>query len=178
MSEGRNPLSLIKYAFYAFIAIFVLISVFRGGDDGDDYVEETLEDPTQGIIAKINEVEENLFRITDEDIIDKREDSQIIATFLDSSVDTFSLEEITLTEANNPQRSMLRSVAMMGMIGYMAGRPMGSGVTRSAYANDKAFNKSNTTGRNQLRSTASRKIVKSPAKKGYGTSKSTRSYGG
>lgn len=178
MSEGRNPLAFIKYGFYAIIAIFLLTRFFGGGSEGADYVEETLEDPTQGIVAHIQEVEKDLFKITDEKLIDKKEDSQIIATFMDSHVDTFSLEEIKLTEANNPQRSMLRSVAMAGMLGYMMGRPMGSGLSRSAYADDKSFNKSNTSGKNQLRSTASRKVVKTPAKKGYGSSKSTRSYGG
>lgn len=178
MTERKNPLSFIKYGFYAIIALVILSKFIFGGSEGADYVEQTVEDPTQGIIAHLQEVEKDLFKITDEKLIDKREESQIIATFMDNTVDTFSLDEVQLTEAGHPQRSMMRSVAMAGMFGYMMGRPMSSGITRSAYADDKTFNKSNTSGKNQLKSTASRKIVKTPSKKGYGSSKSTRSYGG
>jgi len=180
MTEQKSSTPILKYAIYGIIAIFFLFKFFGGGgsNEGADYVEETLEDPTQGIIAEIQEVDEDLFKITDEELIEKRADSRIIATFIDNSVDTFTLDEITLEEANNPRRSGLRAVAMAGMFGYMMGRPMSSGIARSAYANDKSFNKSNTSGKSQLSSTASRKTVRKPASKGFGSGKSTRSYGG
>ncbi len=181
MSEQKSIFSYLKYGLYAIVGIYFISSFFRGSDDsaqGADYIEQTLEDPTQGIIAQIKEVDADLFKITDEEIIDKREDSRIIATFLDNTVDTFTLDEIRLEETGNPRRSMMRSIAYAGMFGYMMGRPMSSGISRSAYADDKTFNKSNTKGTSQLKSTASRRTVRTPAKKGFGSGKSTRSYGG
>lgn len=159
----------------------VLVSCF--GDGGKDYVETVVEEPTQGVFAEIEEVKENIFKINNEEILDKREDSRIIASFMDGTIDTFTLDEISLTTYNDPRRSALRSVAMGGMMGYFMGRSMGSGLSRNSYANDKAFNKSSTTGTSKMRSTATRKTVrtakaKTKSKSGFGSKKSTRSYGG
>lgn len=176
MSEGTNPLSYIKYAIYGIIGLFVIFNIFSDSD-GEDYIEQTIEDPTQGIRVELKEMEQDLYKITDEEILEKREDSQIIVAFMDNTVDTFSIEEVTLEEANDPRRSVFRSVAMAGMFGYMMGRPMSSGVSRSAYANQASYNKSSTSGTSQLRSTASKRTVKTPSK-GFGSGKSTRSYGG
>lgn len=151
------------------------------GGEGKDYVESTVEDPTQGILAEIKEVKTDIFKITNEEILPKREDSRIIATYMDGGIDTFTLDEIKLTEHNDPRRSMIRNIAMGGMIGYMAGRAMKSPISRSSYADDKAFNKSQSTGKSKLRSTATRKTVRTPKAKsgsGFGSKKSTRSFGG
>lgn len=173
----RLNTNLLSKSFLFLAILFVLQSC---GGDGKDYVEQTVEDPTQGIIAEIQEVKTDIFKITNEEIIDKRDDSRIIATFMDGKIDTFTLDEIKLTEHTDPRRSMMRSVALGGMMGFMMGRGMGGGLNRSSYANDKAFNKagSSTT---KLRSTATRKTVRSPKPKsssGFGKSKSTKSFGG
>jgi len=168
-----------RWILYGCIGLYVISGIFRKGDSGNDYIEETLEEPTQGIIVELKETEENLFKITNEEIIEQRELSQIIANFLDGTVDTFGIDEVKLMEANDPRRSMLRTAAYAGLFGYMMGRPMGSGVARSAYASDGAYNKSNS-GRNALRSTARKTTVRRPASasKGYGSGKSSKSYGG
>lgn len=178
MAEGQNSFSL-KYIIYGALGLFVVYSMFFKSSSEQDYVEETIEEPTQGIHLELQETEKDLFKITDEEILQNRADSKIIATFLDSSVDTFTLDEVKLMEANDPRRSMIRTVAYAGMFGYMMGRPMGSGVNRSAYASDNAYNKSNTAGRSQLKSTARKTTVKRPTtSKSYGGGKSTKSYGG
>ena len=144
------------------------------GGEGKDYVESTVEDPTQGILAEIKEVKTDIFKITNEEILPKREDSRIIATYMDGGIDTFTLDEIKLTEHNDPRRSMIRNIAM-------GGRAMKSPISRSYYADDKAFNKSQSTGKSKLRSTATRKTVRTPKAKsgsGFGSKKSTRSFGG
>jgi len=167
-----------------FVAVTILALVFVSvltscRSEGKDYVESTVEDPTQGIRAEIQEVKQDIFKITDEELLPKREDSRIIATFMDGKVDTFTLDEISLTEHNDPRRSAIRAIAFGGLMGYMMGRPMSSATSRSSYANDKAYNKSNTAGKTALRNTATRKTVRTPkAKSGYGSKKSTKSYGG
>lgn len=179
MSIGTHLFTYSKLGIYSAIMAFTFIALTScGGGGGQDYVEETLEDPTQGIKVVLQEQEKDLFKITDEEILEKREDSQIIANYMDMSSDTFSIDEVRLMSANDPQRSMMRSVAMAGMFGFMMGRPMSSGISRGAYASDGAYNKSNTAGRSQLSKTATRKTVRRATSKGYGSGKSTRSYGG
>jgi len=169
-----------KWLLYGAFALFFLFRMFSGGDDeGQDYIEETLEEPTQGIICSLQEQEKDLYKITDEQLIDARADSRIYVTYLEGNIDTFTIDEISITDAGNPRGSMMRSVMMGGMLGYMMGRPMSSGLARSSYASDGAYNKSSTSGRSSLRSTARKSTVRKPsAKKGFGSSKSSRSYGG
>ncbi len=170
-----------RWLIYGALGLYILFNFFGSRGGGDDYIEETLEDPTQGIICHIEEQKQDLFRITDEEIIDVKEDSRIYATYLDGSMDTFTLEEVRLIEANNPRASALRAIAMGGMLGYMMGRPMGSGLTRNSYANQSAYDKSSSSGRSQLRSTSRKTTVRKPnpsSKTGFGSSRSSRSYGG
>lgn len=165
------------YLIFAALACVSLMSC--GGSGSKDYVETVVEEPTQGVIVDLKENEPNIFRILDEEVIDRREDSRIYVTFLDGLRDTFTLDEVTLTEYNDPKRSAIRSIAMGGMFGYMMGG-MGRGLNRSAYASESAYKKSSTAGTSKLRSTAKRKVTKTPKAKssGYGSRKSSRSYGG
>jgi hypothetical protein len=184
MTNGnQNFTSTIKYILCSFAALFIVFNMASCGG-GTDYVEETLEDPTQGIIVRLEEEVKDKFLITDEEIIEKREDSQIIVSFLDGKIDTFSIEEVTITRANDPRSSTFRTIAMAGMLGYYMGRPMSSGVSRGAYASNDAYNKSQST-TSSLRSTATRRTVRRPSTTSgsssgsrYGTGRSTRSYGG
>ena len=170
---------MLSKFFPLFLAVFASSFLISCGGEGKDYVESTVEDPTQGIKAEIQEVRQDIFKITDEELLPKREDSRIIATFLDGSIDTFTLDQISLKEHTDSRRSAIRAIAFGGMMGYMMGRPMSSGLTRSAYANDKSYNKSSTSGKTALRNTATRKTVRTPkAKSGYGSKKSSKSYGG
>lgn len=176
MSEEKASFPL-KWILYGAVGIFVAYSYFTGGDSGDDYIEETLEDPTQGIIVELKEVEDDMFKITDEEVISNREDSRIIVSFLDNTIDTFTIDEVRLSEASHPGRSAIRAAAYGGLIGYMMGRPMSSGTVRSAYAQESSYNKSNQ-GRSTLRSTARKTTTRKPVSRNYGSGKSSRSYGG
>ncbi len=179
MMEEQKQSIPWKLIIYGIIGIFVVFNIFTNDDSDSDYIEETLEEPTQGIIVELEETEQDLFKITNEELIAQRDQSQIIATFLDGSIDTFSIDEVRLSEANDPRRSLLRTAAYAGMFGYMMGRPMSSGVARSAYASDAAHQKSSSS-RNTLRSSARKTTVRKPASasKGYGSGKSSKSYGG
>lgn len=179
MEEKQSSFSF-RWLLYGAIALYFIGKLVFGGSGSEtDYIEETLEEPTQGIMVELQETEKDVFKITDEEILENRADSKIIANYMDNTSDTFSIDEVKLMESSNPRSSLLRSVAYAGMFGYMMGRPMSSGVARNAYASDKAYNKSSTAGRSQLRSTASKSVVRKPsASKGYGGGKSSKSYGG
>lgn len=164
----------IGMAIGASIMISSLVSC--GGSTVENETSTVLE-PTQGVITTVKEIESDLFRITDEDIVNTKEDSRIIAQYMDGKIDTFTLAEAQLVDAENPgRRSSMRGVLMGGMMGYMMGKSMSSPISSGAYANNNAYNKSNTAN-NSLRSTATKRTVSTP-KKGFGSSKSSRSYGG
>lgn len=169
--------SILLIPIYVFSLITILSSC---KSEGADYVDTVVEEPTQGVLAEIEEVKQDIFKIVDEEVIDKREDSRIVANFMDGTRDTFTLDEISLTQQSDSRGSAIRSIAMGGMLGYMMGRGLGSPLSRSAYKSDAAFNKSSTSGSSAMRSTATRKTVRTPkpAGSGYGKSKSSRSYGG
>ena len=178
MTEQQNGFSF-KSMIFGILCFSVLLQSCGGSGGNQDYIEETLEEPTQGIIVELQETKKDLFKITNEEILGKREDSRIIAQYLDNSRDTFTIDEVKLTSANNPQRSLLRTAAYAGLMGYYMGRPMSSGIRRSAYANDNAYSKSSSSNSAKLKSTAKRTTVRKPSSSSsYGKKKSTRSYGG
>lgn len=145
--------------------------------DNTEYAMEEVLSPTQGIITEVKEMEKDKFRITDEKIVNTKADSRIIAEYIDGARDTFTLEEVRLVEGENrTRRSSMNGILMGGMMGYMMGKSMGTPVSKSAYANNSAYSKSNTT-TNNLKSSATRSTVRKP-KSGFGSSKSSRSYGG
>lgn len=156
------------------VGIAVIFSLSSCGGSGT--TTETVYDPTQGIITKVKEIEADLFRITDEDIVPTVADSRIIATYLDGVIDTFTLDEARLEDADNPRRSRTRGVLMGGMMGYMMGKSMNTPVSRAAYASDESFKKSQTTN-SKLKSSATKRSV-TKSKKGFGSSRSSKSYGG
>lgn len=153
----------------------VFSSMFSCGSNVE-YQDTEVLTPTQGVITQVKEVEAELYKITDEKVVPTVDDSRIIAEYMDGVRDTFTLAEAQLVDAEHPRRRGMNGVLMGGMMGYMMGKSMSQGTSRAAYANDSAYKKS-TTANNSLRSSASRKTVRTP-KKGFGSSRSTKSYGG
>lgn len=152
----------------------IVISAFVACGSSDKIVD-------QGVITKIKEVELDQFKITDEQLIAKKADSRIIATYLDGHVDTLSLDEAKLTEGQTTttRRSGMNRILMGGMMGYMLGRNVSSPLNSNAYMNKSAYDKSNTAS-SKYKATARRNSV-SKSRSGYGRSRSSgssRSYGG
>ena len=143
---------------------------------------EEVEIPTEGLITTVKEVETDLFKIEDESIVSNPADSRIIANYMNATSDTFTLAEAKLMQANGTGReqSVVRSAGLgyfgFIMLGRMGGRSIGAGAYTSANAHSKA---GNTAGK-QMKSSANRVTRTRPSsgKSGYGSGKSTRSYGG
>ncbi len=158
--------------------------LFTGCGDNVEYVEEEeIQEFTQGVITTVDEVETDRFKIADETVVPKKEDSRIIANYLDGTADTLTLDEARLVDADDPQhrrRSSMSGVLMAGFIGYHMGRSPKVPPSASAYKNKSTFDKvKNTTGKS-MASTAKKTTVKRPktGKSGYGSGKSSRSSGG
>lgn len=159
------------------IGTSVMLTGMMSCGGGASYETTEVLEATQGVVTTVKETQKDLFKITDEDIVASKDDSRIIAQYMDGAIDTFTLAEAQLVDAENPgRRSGMRGVLMGGMMGYMMGKSMSTPLSSSAYANTNAYQKSNTAN-SSLKSTATRRTVSTP-KKGFGSSKSSRSYGG
>ena len=138
---------------------------------------------TKGIITELEEVTEGEFKVTNETIVDTKEESRVIALYLDGVRDTFTLEEVTMEESNNNdgyrRRGGFGGMLWGTMIGYHMGRSTGAPLNPTAYKNTETFNKSQKTNGSVIKNSVKRTTVRKPSKSssGYG-SKSSRSFGG
>lgn len=143
---------------------------------------EEVEIPTQGLITTVVEIEPEQYKIEDEQTIPDTSQSLIIAKYLDGGIDTFTLAEARLvTESGyTGARSGLFTAAGYGLFGYMLGRSMTSfRPGASAYVDPQTHSRVNNTAGNSVRSSAAR--VSRPSagsRSGYGSGRSSRSYGG
>jgi hypothetical protein len=176
----------IKWILYGALALVILgMNFCSGGEQQETYSEEVVT-PGQGLITTVKEVEADKFLIEDEQTIDDPKASLIIAKYMDSTTDTFTLAEAKLqsdTTSNSYRRSSVFRMASFGLMGYMLGRNMGSYRPRSsAYVDQNTYNRVNNNAGQSMQRTAKRSTVQrtrpSGGKSGYGGSRSTRSYGG
>jgi len=173
--------SAIKFTIPTLLFIF-LASGLIFTSCGSSTETEEVEIPTEGLITTVKEVNKDLFKIEDEESVSNPVDSRIIANYMDATSDTFTLAEAKLIEANGSgrDRSVVRS-AGLGYFGFiMLGRMGGRSVGAGAYTSAKAYNKAGSTAGKQMKSSAKRVTRARPSsgKSGYGSGKSTRSYGG
>lgn len=204
MSEYNKPQSpsfFSKYKWYIIIIGGLLAFRLFSTSDGTNTsttnatsysnAEEVVQ-PTEGVITKIAETEADVFKITDEEVVADPAQSRVIASYLDGSVDTFTLAELAAidttatatntSDRNHYRRSSIGTIAYYGLIGYMIGRPMGYPIRSSSYANTTSYNKAQT-GATRVSNTATRRSVSTPratstGKSGFGSGRSTKSYGG
>lgn len=149
-----------------------------GGSDSADSWDE----PTTGVITTVREVNAGDFKIVSEDPVPRVSDSRIIVQPLDGKIDTFTLQEAKVIAAQSDttstrNRAVRRS--RLGFFGYMMlGRmTSGSSVSRGAYISDNAYNRTNSTTGNQVRSSA-RRVGGASRNSGFGSGRSSRSFGG
>ena len=174
-TKFKNALLILAIVSFGF-AVFTSC-----GGGGTQY--EEVEVPTQGLITTVVEIQPEEYKIEDEQAIPDTAQSLIIAKYLDGGIDTFTLAEVRLlreTGYNGP-RSGVFTAASYGFFGYMIGRSMMGGFRPSAtaYRDPNTYNRVNNTTGNSIRNTSQR--VSRPSRSsrsGYGSSRSSRSYGG
>lgn len=172
----------LKYGIYAIIFIGVMgLGLF--GDDSDSEPEyEEVDLPTQGLVTVVKEIEAEKFKIDDEYTVPKTEESLIIANYLDTTSDTFTLAEAKLMQASGStgRRGSVVRAAAYGYFGMMMlGRMTGARPNASRYTSANAHQKATSKAGNSLSSTAkkTRRVKPGSGKSGFG-GKSSRSYGG
>ncbi len=173
--------SAIKTIIPALLLIF-LASGLIFTSCGSDTETVEVEIPTEGLITTVKEVQADLFKIENEETVTDTADSRIIANYMDMTSDTFTLAEARLMQANGSgrERSVVRS-AGMGYFGFiMLGRMGGIAPRAGAYTSASAHGKASNGAGKTMKSSANRVTRTRPSsgKSGYGSGKSTRSYGG
>lgn len=158
----------------------MLQGCYDGAPKLKDATEQTVYVTSNGVETEVNEVEPgDVFKITDERILDSKEASRAIIHNLDQSVDTMSMASLK-GDATDPRRSALRSTLMGGLaFAYFSNRAGNIAPKSSSYASTSAYNKSNGM-TSSLKNSATPRKVSIPGKtsRGYGAGKSFRSFGG
>jgi len=177
----------LKNVLYGAVALFFIYSIFFQGDSSDSGGEVEYEEvvlPTQGLITIVKEVEKDQFKIDDEITVPETDQSLIVANYLDSTADTFTLEEAKLMESNGyegREGSVMRA-ASYGLFAYMMFGRMSSArrPQAGAYTSKEAYNRTSQKAGSTLNKTASRttRVKPGSGKSGFGGSKSSRSFGG
>lgn len=171
-------------AVYALTAAMALHSCSSG--DGSprlkSFEEKTIHESTQGVITEVEEIEPgDEYKIIDERLIDDKEKSIAIVHTLEGTVDTLALKRIESEKEASHGHFGLRTLLYYSLArSFFSGGSMSNVTPDSRYYKDaNAYNKS-TGLRSQMQSTATARRVKVPtaASKGYGSSKSFRSFGG
>jgi hypothetical protein len=172
---------LIRNLFFALIVTSFGMAALSSCGSNVEYQEE--EVPTQGLITTVQEVQTNEFKIENEVPVADTSQSLIIAKYLNGSIDTFTLAEarVMQQQGTSSQGSGIMRAASYGFFGYMIGRSMSRGFRPSAtaYTDPNTYNRvSNSTGNTIRSSTQKVSRPSSGSRSGYGTSRSSRSYGG
>ncbi len=172
-----NNFNNIKWVIYGLIGCWLVYTMACSSGT----TTEEVEYPTEGLITTVKEVETDLFKIEDEVTAPTPEESLIIAKYMDSTIDTFTLDEARLySQVDGGRRSGVARAASYGFFGFMMGRSMGTHrPAASAYTNQKAHQRASSKAGSSIKKTAARKTVSKPkGRTGTGKGRSSRSYGG
>lgn len=193
MTPKRNFTRLKTSARHTLFAIGAAGALFLTSCDNVQYAEEEKVELTKGLVTTLEEIETNNFKIIDEQVIDSPADSRVITHYMDGTVDTLMLNDVspnTLAATGEPsdstgrhhyrRRSGMSSVLMGGLMGYYMGRSTSIPPSASSYRDQNTYNRVNSSAGRTLSNTASRTTVRKPSSgsSGFGGSKSTRSSGG
>jgi len=173
----------LKYLCLVCIGSFLFQACFSDGSPRFKDAEEIdVLTTSQGVLSEIEEIEPgNEYKVLNEEIIDEKAKSMAIVHNLDGTTDSLSFAKMEKEGSSSTGRhSSIRPFLM----GTLAATFFNRNFNRTAldptkYKSPSAYDKSKGMHSN-LKSTASTRRVKVPGKgsKGYGGSKSFRSFGG
>lgn len=192
---GSNPSwknRIRKGSLYVAVAAMLGTQMSCGSDNnGSDWEEVTVVEPTQGVVTTLEETQSGEFVIADEQTVPHKDSSRVIIKRLDGTVENLTLAQArglvqpqdTTAQHTNSHTSVVHHhgggmghVLWWGAMGYMMGRSFGSPVQSNVYRNGVA----NTSTMNSLRSTAVSRSVMRPVsgKSGFFKGSGRSSTGG
>lgn len=187
MSSIKNALMTTTQLAYAGIFTLFLSALLAScSDPENNYSSDTPVGPTEGLITRVRETEEDVFKIVDEVPIADPSQSLIVTEYLDGKMDTMTVAmaaamDTTARDTTKQQRS--HRSASRGFFFFMMYRSMWGGSHRpspGAYVDNNAYRRVNNTTGTTLRNSAARSTSSggARAKSGFGSGRSTRSSGG
>lgn len=171
-------------ALYVAVSALLAVPAACGSDNGTDWEEVTVEEPTKGVITTVEETEPGQFTVAGEQIVDTRDQSRVVVKHLDGKIDTLSLAQargLVGTQDTVRQTTVVHQhhggfglghILWWSAMGHMMGRGFGSPAPSYVYRDGSAMG--NTA--SELRRTSVSRTVKVPAKsrsgffKGFGRS--------
>lgn len=83
-----------KGALYLAVSAMLAVPTGCGSDNnGSDWEETTVEEPTKGVVTTVEETEPGKFTVVDEQVAETRDQSRVIVRHLDGKVDTMTLAQ-------------------------------------------------------------------------------------
>lgn len=173
-------------------ALFVAVSTLlvapgcSSDDNGSDWEEVTVQEPTKGVITTIEETEPGKFTVVDEQVAPTRQDSRVIIRHLSGSIDTLTLDQakgmVGTQDTARDTRVVhhhhggfgLGHILWWSAMGHMMGRGFGSPSQSYVYRDARMMGNTSS----ELRRTAVSRTVKMPAKGRSGFFKGIRSSSG
>ncbi|MEQ8705552.1 MAG: hypothetical protein RIC19_16615 [Phaeodactylibacter sp.] len=146
-----------KWIIYRAIALIVIGFNLCSNDEPETVTEE-VSIPTEGLITTVKEVQRVQFRI---------EDEQMVAKYLHSSIETFTLEEVQLVKDTTTTEYRRRSALQIASFGLMGSFCPNS----SPYVDKNTYNRVPDGAGQRMKSSLRRTTVTRPAtgKSGYGS---------
>ena len=172
-----------------FIAVSAVLTAPTGcGSDnnGSDWEEVTVQEPTKGVVTTIEETEAGKFTVVNEQVVASKNDSRVIVHHLNGTIDTMDLTQVkglvgaqdTVRQTTVTQRHGggfgLGHILWWSAMGHMMGRGFGSAGQSYVYRDGR----SNFSSSDELRRTSVSRTVKVPARGRSGFFKGARSSSG
>jgi hypothetical protein len=173
-----------KGALYLAVSAMLAVPVAGcGNDNGSDWEETTVEEPTKGVVTTVEETEPGKFAVVDEQVAETRDQSRVIVRHLDGKVDTMTLAQAKGMVGNQDTVRQTTVVHHYGggfglghilwwsAMGHMMGRGFGSPAQSYVYRDSRAMGNASS----ELRRTSVSRTVKVPARgrsgffKGFGS---------
>lgn len=158
-----------------------------GGDDnGSDWEEVTVQEPTKGVITTIEETEAGKFTVVDEQVAPTRNDSRVVIRRMSGSTDTLTLAQakgMVGTQDTARQNQVVQRhhggfglghILWWSAMGHMMGRGFGSAGQSYVYRDAGTMGKT----ANELQRTSVSRTVKVPASGRSGFFKGPRNSSG
>lgn len=140
-----------------YLAVAALLSVHTtscgsGDDNGQDWEQVTVQEPTKGVVTTIEETEAGKFAITDEQVVSSKDSSRVVIKRLDGSSETLTLDQArhlvqpqdtagthssSHTTGYRHHSGGLGGVLWWGAMGYMMGRSFNTPVNPGIYRDDR-----------------------------------------
>ena len=129
---------------YVAVAAMLGAQAGCGNDNGSDWEDVTVQEPTKGVVTTLEENENGEYDIVDEHVVPSKDDARVIVRHRDGKVDSLTLAQarglvqpqdtVAPQQNNGYHRSHgLGHVLWWGSMGYMMGRNMGTPVQPYVY---------------------------------------------